>query len=150
MDREQYRLAICDALQSAGSIPFRSVTFHDGTAPQRNQCHENVGRFVSENPGYEAVRGWISINAWIRDAHSIVEGPSGERFDITPFEPESCRSATSFAEHIGDEETFQRERAYQPQFYCVCPRHPQIELTAEPAPFIETDDPWSGDLNESL
>jgi hypothetical protein len=145
VDREQYRLAICDALQTAGSIPFRKVTFRDGSAPQRNKCHENVAQFVSENPGHKAIRGWICIDKWIRDAHSIVEGPAGERFDITPFEPECCRSATSFAEHIGDEETFQQEREYQGQFYCTCRRHPEIELTGEPAPLVDADDPWSGD-----
>jgi hypothetical protein len=115
---------------------------------ERNKCHENVDRFVAENPDYKAVRGWISINAWIRDAHSIVEGPGGERFDITPFEPESCRSATRFAEHMGDEESFQGERAYQGQFYWTCPRHPEMALTAEPAPLIEADDLWSENLSE--
>lgn len=148
MDRERYRLGICDALQTAGSIPFRDVIFRDGSAPERNKCHENVDRFVAENPVYKAVRGWTSINDWIRDAHSIVEGPSGERFDITPFEPESCRSATRFAEHMGDEESFQGERAYQGQFYCTCPRRPEMELTAEPAPLIDADDLWSENLSE--
>jgi hypothetical protein len=144
VDRLQYRRVICGALQIAKSVPFRRVGFRDGSSPQPHECHENVNRFVSENPGCKTIRGWISIDRRMREAHSIVESPNGDRFDITPFDYESGRDATSFAEHIGDEEAFQLERQYQARFYCQCPRHEgeDVPLTVEPPTSLIDPDEW--------
>jgi hypothetical protein len=146
VDRLRYRLAICDLLQSAGTVPFSRVTFRDGTSPKRNKCHQNVEQFVSENPDYKPVRGWISVCEPIRDAHSIVRAPTGECFDITPIEPESCRAMTRFAEHKGDEEAFVLERRFQEQFHCTCPRHPQIEMISTPSAAFLDNDPWDSEI----
>jgi hypothetical protein len=50
-----------------------------------HECHNNVDRWVSENPDHKAVRGWLFFNMLLRfTAHSVVEAPDGRMFDLTP------------------------------------------------------------------
>jgi hypothetical protein len=98
----------------------------DGDVPAVAHCHENVDRYVLENPGFRAVRGWVTVpshGSTVRAAHSVVLAPDGKLFDITPFEDERERSATRFVPHTGDEDNFKKERDFQPLFYCDCPNH---------------------------
>jgi hypothetical protein len=71
----------------AVEVSRKEVLYADGTAPERSNCHANVDRWVLENPGCEAVRGWaISArmgNAIMLDAHSVVRAPDGALVDIT-------------------------------------------------------------------
>jgi hypothetical protein len=62
-----------------------------------HECHNNTGRFVSENPGHKVVRGWMVFDhnktteaLWPFcnfAAHSVVESPGGRLFDVTPVAP---------------------------------------------------------------
>ncbi|WP_421847976.1 hypothetical protein [Novosphingobium sp.] len=62
-------------------LECRQVKFLDGTVPERNRCHDNVDRWVAENEGAVAVRGWLINDATV-DLHSVVRN-QGQTFDIT-------------------------------------------------------------------
>jgi hypothetical protein len=128
MDRRAHRWAICAARAGATGVPFKKVNLASG-APEIAKCHENVDRYILENRGFSAVRGWLTVPwlgpaAWT--AHSVVMSPEGVLFDITPFAQELDRSALRFVPHEGNEEAFIREREFQPLFYCDCPNHTQM------------------------
>ncbi len=89
---------------NAATIPFRQVVFKDRTSPVSNFCHENVRRYVAENPECSRVCGWLLSCGFIFDKHSIVESGDGSRFDITPL-----RFETPFLEHPGAEGDFDTE-----------------------------------------
>ena len=66
-----------------------------GWTPSEHECHINVNRFVLENPGYTAVRGWLVFDltlcpliglpaVWRFIAHSVIEDVNNRLFDITP------------------------------------------------------------------
>lgn len=134
MDREKYRRDICDALAHvACCIPLMNVRFESG-APQIGECHQNVDRYVLENRGFTAVRGWVtipSLGTTARAAHSVVMSPDGDLFDITPFADERERHATRFVPHVGDDQSFKDEREFQPLFHCDCPNDSHVrELDA--------------------
>src|SRR4051812_19572666 len=60
--KAEYEAAICERLSQAQSVPsFREVSFADGDFPKLSGCHPNVNRYVSENSGTTAVRGWVRI-----------------------------------------------------------------------------------------
>ncbi|HEX8483671.1 MAG TPA: hypothetical protein VF650_17360 [Allosphingosinicella sp.] len=99
--------------RAAGAVDVQrvSVRFADGSKPRRSRCHANVERWVAENPGSEAVRGWlISAQlgpAILLDAHSVVRRRDGELMDITlTFEDQRA----PFIEHSGAESEFQEVR----------------------------------------
>jgi hypothetical protein len=52
--------------------------------PEAHQCHPNVDAFVAANPDHRAIRGWLKITDFTLQQHSVVSGPGGELFDITP------------------------------------------------------------------
>jgi hypothetical protein len=59
--------------------------------PKRNQCHQNVSYFCEHNQEYFPVRGWIyfALEGLIFSkllSHSVVCGPDGIYYDITPWE----------------------------------------------------------------
>jgi hypothetical protein len=76
--------------------------------PQAAYCHDNVARFVGENPDHRQVYGWI-----VRDnsdigyiwfyPHSVVAEPNGGMFDITP----SRGPSSAFLPHQGAGEEFE-------------------------------------------
>ncbi len=64
----------------------RNVDGFDGWEPQPQFCHQNVARFVDENPEYTAVHGWYVSDLADQFAflpHSIVQDPNGVYINIT-------------------------------------------------------------------
>jgi hypothetical protein len=124
MDRASYEADICDRLQHAECIPFRSASLEEWK-PEVADCHRNVDAWVKAHPDCKAVRGWVTY-AWFSDnstgltAHSVVQGADGELFDITPLERESLRSGMRFIRHVGDEESFAIERHRNLSITCSC------------------------------
>jgi len=93
------------------ALPVQDVaaTFLDGSEPQIAQCHQNVNRYVAENPGLTAVRGWLVAasdggDGLLFAAHSIAATENGALIDITP----RHRRSAGFLAHRGDEELFAR------------------------------------------
>lgn len=122
-DLDDYRAAICKALPSATVIPFVAVS-PDCWQPKVAGCHPNVNRFVDENPGHTAVRGWATVGTdggtqILLTGHSVVQGSDSHLFDITPLESESIRPTMRFVLHVGsDEEFFRLTNLFQPFLIC--------------------------------
>jgi hypothetical protein len=87
------------AASSARLVVFRSVLLSSGS-PQSNKCHENVAAWIAENPDDKPVRGWLNTSG-VLDKHSVVSGPDGRWFDVTPL-----RTKTPFFRHPGAEDEF--------------------------------------------
>jgi len=126
-----------DALLRAATarpLPFRQVKFTDGTDPVRNKCHENVARWVDENPCHRSVRGWlISAGAGaslLLDAHSAVTDGISE-FDITPL-LQPCL----FIRHAGSDQDFTIANAGRSQILWP----PAMAEDLPPAPDFDDDD----------
>jgi hypothetical protein len=51
-------------------------------------------------------------------AHSVVRGPDGKLFDITPFADESQRASARFVPHVGDDLAFWEIKARGHSFTC--------------------------------
>lgn len=75
--------------QEAAVVPFVEKELDDWK-PAPRWCHDNVDRWVQENPGSKIVRGWVLFDLVGLDgvfqftAHSVVEQPDGTLIDITP------------------------------------------------------------------
>jgi hypothetical protein len=67
----------------ATPVELRIVAFADGSGPLPNQCHQNVNRWIAENPRCNRIRGWLITSRFIYDKHSVVED-NGSLYDITP------------------------------------------------------------------
>jgi hypothetical protein len=70
-------------------------TFPDAEA-RRGRCHENVQRWLKENPGSRRVWGWLIDRDYLETAgyitfaaHSIIQSTDGEFVDITLREDQS-------------------------------------------------------------
>lgn len=55
-------------------------------------------------------------------AHSVVQGPDGRLFDITPLETESHRQGMRFIRHIGDDQAFFEAKERSLCITCPCHR----------------------------
>lgn len=84
---------------AAPVLACRTVVFKNGDRPALSKCHSNVDRWVAENPGYVAVRGWL-VMSYRYERHSVVRTPHGELIDIT------LASPYRFLEHPGSEAEF--------------------------------------------
>ncbi len=108
--RSDYEASIRKRIYQAQPVPFRKVSFRNGDDAQVSECHRNVDRWVEENPGTAAVRGWVTCMDFqiaIRlTAHSVVRDTDGHLFDITPLGNERERSGMNFVAHLGDEQIF--------------------------------------------
>jgi len=111
------------------NVPRRVAYFADGTAPLPARCHTNVDRWVTENLGWKAVRGWgvVSSEAGTANlaAHSVLRSDEGELVDIilTASDP-----ATPFILHVGTEAEFDHLRV------------PYASLCWPPLPMLDTAD----------
>jgi hypothetical protein len=80
---------------------------------------------VRRNPSDRAVRGWVTYAstgfAICLTAHSVVRGPDGTMFDITPLENESIRQGMTFVEHLGSEEEFFALKSERHSMTCPLP-----------------------------
>ena len=68
--------------EEATKLIPRGVRYLDNSHPKPSDCHNNVDRWVEENDGCEAVRGWIPMTYGF-ERHSVVRDPSGALVDIT-------------------------------------------------------------------
>ena len=103
-------------------IPLERVSI-GGWQPEIAHCHENVDAWVKAHPECVAVRGWLIYRSFGRGgfgltAHSIVRGPNGKLFDITPFGDESARPYARFIAHDGDDQSFFEIKAKGHSFTC--------------------------------
>jgi len=84
----RYFDALHERRGEALEIAKRSAAFRNGDTPVANDCHANVDRWIIENPGHAAVRGWLIVSdmglCCMYAAHSVVAAPDGVLFDITP------------------------------------------------------------------
>jgi hypothetical protein len=105
-----------------------SLTFSDGSSPRQSCCHENVERYVRENPESAAVRGWTIIGEIAghlhMGAHSVVDA-HGSLIDITPLPHEPI----GFISHLGTDEEFRAAR------------EGRAAITWPPLPAISVDPP---------
>lgn len=106
---EEYTTSICVHRAAAVVVPFVEVSL-DGWTPVVAACHANVDRWVADNPGCQATRGWISYMSFgpageQLTAHSVVRNPDGTLIDITPVYPGALRGG-AFVEHQGDPTEF--------------------------------------------
>ncbi|MDW9502244.1 hypothetical protein [Sinorhizobium meliloti] len=124
--RGEYERDICARAEAAVRVPFKEVSFA-GWAPKGAECHENVDHWVRHHPECTPVRGWLAYASYGSDefgyaAHSVVRGPDGNLFDITPtIDPEYQRGR--FVIHVGDEQTFLEMKDLSNEIHCQgnCP-----------------------------
>jgi hypothetical protein len=99
----------------AKPVEFRQVRFNDGTEPEFWKCHDNVARWVNEDPDYLVALGWLlASGGLLLDRHSVVRGPDGTLFDLTPMHG----PRPPFLEHRGTSE----------EYDAVAPGLPQVNL----------------------
>lgn len=103
--QKEYEILICSSREFAVILPFVDVSSH-GWVPIVSNCHSNVDRWVAENPGCRAVRGWICYISFglcgeRLTGHSVVRTSDGSLIDITPVPPGAQR-AELFIEHRGN------------------------------------------------
>jgi hypothetical protein len=112
--RIEYESSICSRLHQAVHVPFRHVSLPDWS-PVVADCHANVDRWVEAHSEYEPVRGWVTYASFGiatgLTAHSVVCGPDGQLFDITPLGNEDYRQSMRFVAHIGDDTSFTAMKA---------------------------------------
>lgn len=83
-----------------------------GWSPAAGGCHENVTRWLSNHPGYTAVRGWLNVsflapqNRRRFGSHSLVADPRGRLLDITL---SAADGRYGFIRHPGSEAEFVTE-----------------------------------------
>jgi hypothetical protein len=108
--RIAYEKSVCERLCQAQPVPFRWVSFADGSTPQIGCCHENVDKWVKEHSGSTAVRGWVVYmavpNGIQLTAHSVVRDSDGQLLDITPLSDDRIRRSMRFVPHLGDDQLF--------------------------------------------
>ncbi|MGH7035728.1 MAG: hypothetical protein ACREFL_18510 [Stellaceae bacterium] len=123
MNRAQYEADICRRLRQAEPVPFNRVMI-GGLSPLVAKCHDNVDAYVKTNPTCAAARGWMTYADFIiavgLTAHSVVEGPDGVLFDITPLEDEKQRDWMRFVRHNGDDKSFDAMKSLN--IFIECPQ----------------------------
>lgn len=125
MTRIQYEKSICDRLPQASHVPYRKVLFADGRVPSQSECHQNADRWASENQGCTVVRGWVTYANFGLSvgltAHSVIQDPDGQLYDITPLGNERDRSGMEFVPHLGTEQEFTSMK--ESNVFIECPYH---------------------------
>ncbi|MBY3205040.1 hypothetical protein [Rhizobium laguerreae] len=110
MTRDEYERDICARSETASFVNVKRDAGFDGWEPKVGGCHDNVDHWVKHHTGHTAVRGWIAYMSGGPDhvvytAHSVVRGPDGELFDITPlYNNDELRGR--FITHTRDDATF--------------------------------------------
>ena len=82
MTVREYFIRLREGQDHALMLATRNVRYRDGDAPIPGKCHENVDRWVDENEGCEAVRGWL-LMPYGFERHSVVRAASGDLVEIT-------------------------------------------------------------------
>jgi hypothetical protein len=130
MTRDEYERDICARSETASFVPFKPDAGFDGWGPTVGGCHQNVDHWVKHHSGHAAVRGWLAYANYGGDlvgytAHSVVRGPDGALFDITPLY-DSKAIPGQFIIHAGDDTTFLAMRTPNFEIRCQgnCPAAP--------------------------
>ena len=77
--------ALMQRTAEAVTVPKRQVAIGEWQ-PQENQCHLNATTYCEHETDCQPVRGWLYLSALtLFVAHSVVRGPDGSLFDITPW-----------------------------------------------------------------
>jgi len=105
--------AACARRSLAIDVEIRPVAFKNGELPAANKCHENVARWLHENPKHVAVRGWLDSGGLL-EAHSVVADDEGNLFDVTPRD-----ARIRFIRHNGRDEEFFALLPANNQIHCV-------------------------------
>jgi len=84
----KYAESLMHRVDEARPVKKIAVKFDDWE-PQQNMCHHNAVLFCERRPGWSPVRGWLYFDLPGLDvakfvSHSVVQGPDGAYFDITP------------------------------------------------------------------
>ncbi|KRA65301.1 hypothetical protein [Rhizobium sp. Root651] len=122
MTRNEYEQDLCARAETAAFVPFKPGAGFDGWEPAVGGCHQNVDHWVKYHSGHTAVRGWLAYANYGGDlfgytAHSVVRGPNGTLFDITPlYNTKAVRGR--FIAHVGDDAAFLAIRT--PNFEIRC------------------------------
>ncbi|MBY5436503.1 hypothetical protein [Rhizobium leguminosarum] len=130
MTREEYERDLCARNGTASFVSVKPDAGFDGWEPKVGGCHDNVDYWVKHHVGHTAVRGWIAYMSGGPDhvvytAHSVVLGPDGQLFDITPlYHNDDLRGR--FIVHVGDDATFLEMRTLNLNISCQgnCPAPP--------------------------
>lgn len=135
MTRDEYERDLCARGETASFVPFKPDAGFDGWEPSVGGCHDNVDHWVRHHSGYTAVRGWLAYASYGGElvgytAHSIVRGPDGILFDITPLYDTNAKRAP-FVTHVGDDATFLAMRTPNLEIRCqgnrpAAPLHPDL------------------------
>jgi hypothetical protein len=124
MTRNDYEKSICDRMAEAVSVPYRGVSFADGSTPVQSACHDNADRWVKENPEFAVARGWVTFADYGLSvgltAHSVVRDSDGQFLDITPLGNERDRAGMRFIPHVGTEQEFRSMKISN--IFIECPR----------------------------
>jgi hypothetical protein len=106
MDLVEYAKGVV-ARRSEGILAVNRAVSLPGWTPQRNQCHDNVLKWVSAKPEHKHVFGYLIFDypplCWVVRPHSLVEFEDGTLVDITP-RPNPLQYP--FVRHLGSEEEF--------------------------------------------
>lgn len=94
-----YFSALKDRRDDAVLLEIRAVAYANGDRPSAGKCHDNVDRWVAENQGDKAVRGWLAMDYGL-ERHSAVETQDGVLIEIT------LPNAYPFLRHEGPETIF--------------------------------------------
>lgn len=113
IDIQALRVGLYARRYAAVTVPYFERSLTSGPAREKD-CHNNVDRFVLENPDHKPVRGWLVFDfhqppLWLFPvcrftSHSVVEGPDGDLFDITP---SKASRRYPFLRHEGPEGEFE-------------------------------------------
>lgn len=126
MIRAEYERTICSQSVGAEVPEYRKVSPR-GWTPAISCCHKNAERWVSENPGQVAVRGWVFYMHYafatgesgsVYTAHSVVRDCDGSLYDITPLGDERVRPSLRFVPHLGSESEFWELEQSNRCIYC--------------------------------
>jgi hypothetical protein len=144
--QHEYDADICRRARNPELVPFRKVSTGEWF-PAAGQCHQNATRWVAENEGHSVVRGWLPYLSCGPDfrvltPHSLVRGPDGGLFDITPVGNYDEMPIRQFVVHHGSDEEFWTMAKDVREIRCLAgdpaPRwDPELALTGN---FVDIDD----------
>ena len=107
MDFVEYAKSLV-ARRSEGVLAVHRAVSLPEWAPQMNQCHDNVQKWVSATPEHRRVFGYLicdylDLGFRVVRPHSLVEIEDGTLVDITP---RPIPWQYPFVRHVGSEDEF--------------------------------------------
>ncbi len=126
---------------SASVIPYKFVILESGI-PNADMPQENVEAFITQRPGFKAVKGWLILHGAILEKHVVVEQIGSRfRFDVTPL-----MVSAPFFEHPGPSDEFdglcgQISLPFWPGPAQIASRSTEIDRTQSVAPAESESEP---------